>query len=79
MAKRALGSRWDRRQQASLPNLNTSPGDDSDPAESARLRVKQALAVIDWHLNNLPREQAMQVLLAAVRHQKARQIDQQIA
>jgi hypothetical protein len=62
----AKPSKWDRRCKAP-----------PDPDEIAQCRAKEVLTLVNWHLATLPREHAMQVLLAAARSQKARQPDQQ--
>jgi hypothetical protein len=42
------------------------------PAELEQRRTKQALSAIEWQLRNLDREQALSVLLLAVRSVKSR-------
>ena len=72
--RQSPGSQWDKRQQATLPDLSDAP---EPPEEIARQRAKEVLNVVNWQLSTLPHQHALQVLWAATKRQKARQPEQE--
>lgn len=79
MTRRALGSRWDKRRPATLPDLSDEPApDDTELAiEITRQHATEVLNVVNWQLSTLPHQYALQVLWAATKRQKARQPEQE--